>query len=121
MPGRRRVARGGPPPTQAEPRCTEAWVELTHALVGNGAANTLDGAAGHHRLTGGRGRDRLVGGTGNDVPTGGVLTGGRGRDLLTAGSGRDAFVCDDRATSASKSTADSIADCASRGSATGST
>lgn len=78
-------------------------------LYGEGGNDYLNGGGGNDRLEGGDGHDRLLGGSGNDS-----LAGGRGRDVMTGGLGRDRFVFDDRETSASKSTADYIADCQGR-------
>ena len=46
-------------------------------LIGNDAANLLDGGAGNDRLDGGAGNDRLMGGLGADT-----LTGGAGADIF---------------------------------------
>ena len=54
------------------------------ALIGNDAANMLDGWVGNDLLAGGGGADRLIGNAGDDV-----LVGGAGGDRLDGGDGRD--------------------------------
>jgi Ca2+-binding RTX toxin-like protein len=60
-----------------------------------------------------------VGGSGNDLLSGGDdsdrLLGGTGRDTFTGGTGRDVFVFDDRETSSSRTSADTITDFSGRG------
>jgi Ca2+-binding RTX toxin-like protein len=76
--------------------------------------DTINAGAGNDRLNGDAGNDSLVGGAGNDVFSGGDgndrLVGGFGKDTFTGGRGRDVFVFDDRDTSSSKTTADTILD-----------
>ncbi|MDQ2081666.1 Ig-like domain-containing protein [Xanthobacteraceae bacterium Astr-EGSB] len=55
-------------------------------LIGDDAANVLDGGLGNDTIDGGAGNDVLIGGAGNDV-----LTGGDGDDLLKGGAGNDAI------------------------------
>jgi hemolysin type calcium-binding protein len=57
-------------------------------LVGDDAANLLDGGRGDDVLQARGGDDRLEGGSGRDV-----LRAGNGRDALAGGSGRDSLVC----------------------------
>lgn len=82
-------------------------------LLGDGAANALDGAAGNDRLEGLGDADTLQGAAGNDSLYGGegddILLGGAGADRLEGGAGADAF----RFLAASDSTStgkDTIAD-----------
>ncbi len=56
------------------------------SLVGNGAANLLDGMAGNDTLAGNGGNDTLFGGTGSDI-----LIGGPGNDSLDGGEGADTY------------------------------
>src|SRR6185369_665709 len=63
-------------------------------IIGNDAANVLDGGAGNDNLDGGNGDDELRGGSGND--------------LLKGGSGADRFVFD-ASTGGARNT-DAIAD-----------
>jgi serralysin len=61
-------------------------------LIGNGAANRLEGGAGDDWLTGGAGADRLAGGAGRDVLVGAPndlrLHGGSGIDTLQIAGAR---------------------------------
>lgn len=56
-------------------------------IIGNRAANALDGGRGNDILYGVAGNDSLEGGAGNDM-----LVGGFGNDSLTGGSGADNFI-----------------------------
>jgi subtilisin-like proprotein convertase family protein len=56
-------------------------------IIGNSAANALDGGRGNDLLYGFAGNDSLDGGAGNDI-----LVGGFGNDSLTGGSGADNFI-----------------------------
>lgn len=56
------------------------------AILGNAAANHLQGRAGDDEIIGGRGADTLRGGAGDDI-----LTGGAGNDLLRGAGGADVF------------------------------
>ncbi|WP_275790930.1 M10 family metallopeptidase [Pararhizobium gei] len=56
-------------------------------IMGNQAANVLQGFAGNDLLTGETGNDTLIGGTGNDR-----LEGGQGTDRLAGEAGADIFV-----------------------------
>lgn len=58
-------------------------------IIGNSAANALDGGRGNDTLYGFAGNDSLDGGAGNDI-----LVGGFGNDSLTGGSGADNFFFD---------------------------
>lgn len=62
-------------------------------VIGNAAANILEGRGGDDRLLGLAGADRLLGGRGDDTLEGGAgndrLLGGAGDDLLRGGSGAD--------------------------------
>lgn len=55
-------------------------------IIGNSAANALDGGRGNDLLYGVAGNDYLDGGAGDDI-----LVGGFGNDSLTGGSGADKF------------------------------
>jgi Ca2+-binding RTX toxin-like protein len=57
------------------------------ALLGNAAANRLDGAGGNDKILGGDGNDTLAGGDGNDG-----LAGDNGNDLLHGNNGNDNLV-----------------------------
>jgi len=74
-------------------------------LMGDTAANTLNGAKGNDILSGSDGNDTINGGHGADTLSGGVgkdvlngdagtdtLNGGKGNDLLNGGTGYDHFV-----------------------------
>lgn len=65
-------------------------------LIGDDAANELDGRGGKDALGGGGGNDTLLGGLGADRLLGDAgndrLVGEGGRDRLTGGAGDDAFV-----------------------------
>lgn len=65
------------------------------SVVGNRAANILNGNVGDNRLEGGSGADTIAGGGGTDRLLGGngadQLIGGRGQDVLSGGAGADAF------------------------------
>ena len=74
-------------------------------IIGNSAANLIDGGGGDDTLEGGRGNDTVRGGIGddsllgardNDLLEGGTgddtLVGGSGQDTLTGGGGADSFV-----------------------------
>jgi Ca2+-binding RTX toxin-like protein len=73
-------------------------------LVGNSAANVLDGASGDDFLQGLGGNDTLYGQAGNDRLEGGdgvdLLIGGAGRDTLAGGAGNDRFDYDAASDSA---------------------
>jgi Ca2+-binding RTX toxin-like protein len=56
-------------------------------LIGNDAANHLEGGAGNDRLVGGAGNDRLVGGRGSDT-----LDGGAGTDTFVFASNADSVL-----------------------------
>ncbi len=56
-------------------------------LIGNDAANRLEGGAGNDRLVGGAGDDRLVGGRGSDT-----LDGGAGADTFVFASDADSVL-----------------------------
>jgi len=62
---------------------------LDNIVIGNNAANILEGLAGNDRLLGNNGDDVLRGGAGNDT-----LDGGRGKDIMTGGDGADRFLFD---------------------------
>ncbi len=55
-------------------------------IIGNNAANTLNGGAGIDGIDGKGGRDTIIGGSGIDY-----LRGGTGADTMTGGFGRDFF------------------------------
>ncbi|MEP4469253.1 MAG: hypothetical protein ABJ060_02910 [Bauldia litoralis] len=75
-------------------------------LIGNSAANMLDGAGGKDKIKAGGGDDELIGGAGKDNLKGqagdDTLSGGNGRDKLKGGSGDDAFVFDSKLKSNKK-------------------
>lgn len=56
-------------------------------LIGDAAANGLEGRGGNDRLEGGDFGDLLAGGMGNDI-----LVGGKGSDSMRGGEGADTFV-----------------------------
>ena len=62
-------------------------------LIGDDAANKIDGGIGNDNIIGGGGNDTLVGGNDNDTLQGGVgddtLTGGAGDDTLIGGACAD--------------------------------
>jgi Ca2+-binding RTX toxin-like protein len=60
---------------------------LDNQMVGNGAANVIDGGAGDDTLLGEIGGDTLTGGLGNDL-----LDGGTGIDQMSGGAGNDFYV-----------------------------
>ncbi|MDP2206609.1 MAG: type I secretion C-terminal target domain-containing protein [Alphaproteobacteria bacterium] len=60
---------------------------LSNVIIGNDAANLIDGLAGNDILYGGDGDDTLLGGAGNDM-----LYGQAGADVLTGGAGRDRYM-----------------------------
>jgi serralysin len=64
-------------------------------IIGNDAANGLDGAAGADSLHGGNGADTLRGADGADTLRGGAgldaLAGGKSHDLLLGGEGQDSL------------------------------
>ncbi|WP_338847542.1 putative Ig domain-containing protein [Massilia sp. W12] len=66
---------------------------LNNLLWGNGAVNSLNGAAGHDILQGFAGNDILSDNAGNNLFDGGAgndsITGGSGNELLLGGSGND--------------------------------
>lgn len=62
---------------------------LANRIVGNLAANGINGAEGNDTLIGGGGADSINGGDGNDT-----VFGGAGNDLLRGGVGVDGFVFD---------------------------
>ncbi len=68
-------------------------------LVGDGAANGIEGYGGDDTLDGGAGKDDLLGGAGADTLDGGegkdTLDGGSGEDALLGGAGRDMLLADD--------------------------
>lgn len=72
-----------------------AAISRPSVLVGNGAANLLQGFDGNDTLDGGGGNDVLAGGGGNDALDGGAgddaLEGGSEDDRLTGGPGKDSF------------------------------
>ena len=65
-------------------------------MLGNDAANILQGLLGNDTLFGRGGADTLTGGAGADVISGGdgndLINGGAGRDTLTGDAGADVFV-----------------------------
>ena len=67
-------------------------------LVGDGAANMLDGGDGHDRLWASGGNDTAIGGAGNDLLKGqggnDVMNGGAGKDTLDGAAGDDTFQFD---------------------------
>jgi Ca2+-binding RTX toxin-like protein len=69
-------------------------------LVGDGAANWLEGRAGNDSLTGGGGDDTILGGDGNDLLVGGaatdtyIRTAGQGDDVVSLGDGLDVLQFD---------------------------
>ena len=69
---------------------------FANKIVGNVAANIIDGGAGNDYLLGNDGHDRLFGSAGIDVLNGGngndFLFGGAGNDNLTGGLNNDFFV-----------------------------
>ena len=71
-------------------------------LVGNGAANRIEGYGGGDTLDGGAGKDELLGGAGADTLGGGegkdTLDGGSGADALLGGAGKDMLLADDGAS-----------------------
>lgn len=62
---------------------------LFNRLIGNDAANVLDGRAGADELLGNGGNDTLIGGDGDDW-----LDGGAGADLMQGGAGDDRYRVD---------------------------
>jgi Ca2+-binding RTX toxin-like protein/subtilisin-like proprotein convertase family protein len=58
-------------------------------IIGNSAANTLDGGRGNDNLIGSSGNDTVIGGKGNDI-----LDGGVGNDSLKGGIGDDGYFID---------------------------
>ena len=83
----------------------DATAGANTVLVGDSAANTLNGNTGNDLLFGGDGGDTLNGNAGNDLLVGGnggntmnggdnndTLVGGHGNDALTGGAGADNFV-----------------------------
>ncbi|MFC4166480.1 S8 family serine peptidase [Teichococcus aestuarii] len=58
-------------------------------LIGNAAANRLDGHRGNDTLRGMAGDDTLIGGEGEDR-----LDGGSGNDLMAGGAGNDTYIVD---------------------------
>lgn len=69
---------------------------LDDSILGNAAANLLEGLDGNDRLTGNGGNDVLRGGNGNDTLAGGegndTLEGNAGTDRLEGGAGDDTYI-----------------------------
>jgi len=69
-------------------------------IVGNVAANKLQGHSGNDRLEGLAAADKLFGGRDNDTLHGGSgkdqLVGGKGKDLMAGGNGSDSFLFEAR-------------------------
>jgi Ca2+-binding RTX toxin-like protein len=64
-------------------------LSFSHAITGDGLANTLIGTSGDDTLSGLGGNDTLIAGAGNDR-----LDGGAGADAMTGGTGNDTYVVD---------------------------
>ncbi|KMW57774.1 Alkaline phosphatase [Candidatus Rhodobacter oscarellae] len=67
-------------------------------IVGNEAANTLDGWSGHDRIFAGNGNDLVIGGDGDDLLNGDnendTIRGGNGNDTVAGGRGDDSLFGD---------------------------
>jgi len=59
-------------------------------IIGNGVANSLNGAQGNDTIYGGLGNDNIHGGQGNDM-----IDGGPGADIMHGDLGDDVYVVDD--------------------------